>query len=141
MGIRLTIPIFSGLGRDARIGQKRAALRQAETQARVAADRAAVELYDLVDELEEARARAAAQRLGVGQARRGYEIASAQYREGLGSRLEWTDAEVALRESEFNYAQAVYDYLVARARIDEAAGLVPMVDVDWDALVHGGEER
>ncbi|MDE2872348.1 MAG: TolC family protein [Gemmatimonadota bacterium] len=141
VGIRLTIPIFSGLGRDARIGQKRAALRQAETQARVAADRAAVELHDLVDELEEARARAAAQRLAVGQARRGYEIASAQYREGLGSRLEWTDAEVALRESEFNYAQAVYDYLVARARLDEAAGLVPMVDVDWDACAQGGQER
>ena len=141
VGIRLTVPIFSGLGRDARIGQKRAALRQAETQARLAADRAAVALHDLVDEVEEARARATAQRLAVGQARRGYEIASAQYREGLGSRLEWTDAEVALRESEFNYAQAVYDYLVARARLDEAAGRVPMVDVDWDAGAEEGEER
>jgi len=140
VGIRLTVPIFSGLSRDARIDQKRAALRQAETRARVAADRAAVELHNLVDEVDEARARAAAQRLAVAQARRGYEIASAQYREGLGSRLEWTDAEVALRESEFNYARAVYDYLVARARLDEAAGRVPMVDVDWRGSAEGGAE-
>ncbi len=141
VGIRLTVPIFSGLSRDARIDQKRAALRQVETQTRVAADRATVDLHNLVDEIDEARARAAAQRLAVGQARRGYEIASAQYREGLGSRLEWTDAEVALRESEFNYAQAVYDYLVARARLDEAAGRVPIVDADWRGSVEDGLER
>jgi hypothetical protein len=48
----------------------------------------------------------------VVQAGRGFEIASAQYREGLSSQLELTDAEVALRQSEYNYAQAVYDYLV-----------------------------
>jgi outer membrane protein TolC len=64
----------------------------------------------------------------VTQAQRGFEIASAQYREGLGSQLELTDAEVALRQSEFNYAQAVYDYLVFRAQLDEAVGEVPLVN-------------
>jgi outer membrane protein TolC len=66
----------------------------------------------------------------VSQAERGFQIASAQYREGLGSQLELTDAEVALRQSEFNYAEAVYDYLVARAQLDEATGQVPFVDVE-----------
>ena len=88
-----------------------------------------------------AHARAAGQRLAVGHAQRGYEIASAQYREGLGSQLELTDAEVALRQSEFNYAQAVYDYLAARARLDEAAGRVPMVDIDWHGAGEEGWER
>ena len=37
---------------------------------------------------------------------------------------------MALRQSEFNYAQAVYDYLVARAQLDEAIGLVPLVDTE-----------
>ena len=134
VGLRVTIPVFSGFGRDARIDQKRAALRQVETQTRVAEDRAEVQLRNLVDEVHEAHARATGQRLAVAQAQRGYEIASAQYREGLGSQLELTDAEGALRQSEFNYAQAVYDYLAARARLDEAAGRVPMVDVD----PHGG---
>ena len=134
VGLRVTIPVFSGFGRDARIDQKRAALRQVETQTRLVADRAEVQLRNLVDEVHEAHARAAGQRLAVAQAQRGYEIASAQYREGLGSQLELTDAEGALRQSEFNYAQAVYDYLAARARLDEAAGRVPMVDID----PHGG---
>ncbi|MDE2874355.1 MAG: TolC family protein [Gemmatimonadota bacterium] len=138
VGLRVTIPIFSGFGRDARIDQKRAALRQADTQTRMAADRAEVQLRNLVDLAHEAHARTVGQRLAVGQAQRGYDIASAQYREGLGSRLELTDAEVALRQSEFNYAQAVYDYLAARARLDEAAGRVPLVDVEPLAGGEGG---
>ena len=136
VGLRVTFPLFSGFGRDARIDQKHAALRQAEVQTRVAADQAEVQLRNLMDEVTEARERTAGQRLAVSQAQRGYEIASAQYREGLGSQLELTDAEVALRQSEFNYAQAVYDYLATRARLDEAAGQVPFVDVDW----YGEEE-
>ncbi len=129
IGLRVTVPIFSGFSRNARIGQRRAVLRQAEIQTRIASDRAEVELRNLADQVREARRRAAGQRKAVSQARRGYEIASAQYAEGLSSQLERTDAEVALRESEFNYAEAVYDYLAARARLDEASGRVPLVDV------------
>lgn len=129
VGLRVSFPVFSGFRREARIGQKRMALRQAEVQTQLAIDRAEIQLLNLIDEVREARARAAGQRLAVSQAGRGYEIASAQYREGLSSQLELTDAEVALRQSEFNYAQAVYDYLAARARLDEAAGRVPLVDI------------
>jgi outer membrane protein TolC len=50
-----------------------------------------------------------------------------QHREGISSALELTDAEGALRQSEFNYAEAIYDYLVARARLDEAMGTVDIV--------------
>ena len=137
VGLRVSFPIFTGFRRNARIGQKHAALRQAETQTSAAMDQAEVQLRNLLDDVVEARSRTAGQRLAVSQAQRGYEIASAQYREGLGSQLELTDAEVALRQSEFNYAQAVYDYLATRARLDEAAGMVPLVDVDR----FGGEEE
>jgi outer membrane protein TolC len=128
VGVRVSVPIFTGLRRDARVDQKRAALRQAETQTRLAADQARLQVENLVEQSDEALLRARGQKLAVRQAQRGFDIASAQYREGLSSQLELTDAEVALRQSEFNYAQAVYDYLVARARLDEATGQVPMVD-------------
>lgn len=127
VGIQLTLPIFQGLRRDARIDQKRAVLRQAETQTSLARSQATAELRSFLEQADEARARAQGQRRAVSQAGRGFDIARAQYREGLGSQLELTDAEVALRQSEFNYAQAVYDFLVARARLDAAAGRVPLV--------------
>ncbi|MCH8810584.1 MAG: TolC family protein [Gemmatimonadetes bacterium] len=128
VGLRVTWPIFSGFSKDARIDQKRASLRQAEAVTRVARSRADNEVETVWDQMQEARARADAQRRAVQQAQRGFEIASAQYREGLGSQLELTDSEVALRQSEFNYAQAAYDFLVAQANFDLAVGSVPMVD-------------
>ncbi|MGE0160784.1 MAG: TolC family protein [Gemmatimonadales bacterium] len=130
LGLRVSVPIFSGFGRDARIDQRRASVRQAEAQTSQAVDLAASQVRSLVENADEALDRARAQRLAVTQAGRGFEIASAQYREGLGSQLELTDSEVALRQSEFNYAQAVYDYLVARAQLDQATGQVPLVDVE-----------
>jgi outer membrane protein len=129
LGLRVSLPIFQGLRRDARIDQKRATLREAQANSRQATQAARSQIRTIAESIEEARARAAGQALAVRQAQRGFEIASAQYSEGLGSQLELTDAEVALRQSEFNYAQAVFDYLIARAQFDEATGQVPLVDV------------
>jgi outer membrane protein TolC len=130
MGLRVSIPIFSGFRQGARIDQRRASVRQIEAQREQATDLAGSQVRTLVENADEALERARAQRLAVTQAGRGFEIASAQYREGLGSQLELTDSEVALRQSEFNYAQAVFDYLVARAQLDQATGQVPLVDVE-----------
>ena len=130
VGVRVTLPIFQGFRRDARIDQKRALVRQAEARTEVGFDQAVAQVKGLVEATDEAHQRARGQRLAVTQAERGFEIARALYREGITSQLELTDSEVALRQSEFNYAQAVYDYLVARAQLDEATGRVPLVDVD-----------
>ena len=128
VGVRVTLPLFNGLQREARIGQKHAVLQAAESETRLVTDLAKAEVRGLSEQVEEALARSRGQQRAVQQAARGFEIARAQRREGLGSQLELTDAEVALRQSEFNYAQAVYDYLAARVRLDEAAGWVPVVD-------------
>ena len=100
-----------------------------DLNSRQATQAARSQIRTIAESIDEAHARAVGQALAVQQARRGFEIASAQYSEGLGSQLELTDAEVALRQSEFNYAQAVFDYLIARAQFDEATGQVPLVDV------------
>ncbi len=126
VGIRVTIPLFTGFQRGARVEQRQANLAAARVERDLGEDRLRNELRTLTEAADEARLRARSQALAVAQAQRGYEIASAQYREGLGSQLELTDAEVALRQSEFNYAEAVYDYLASRARLDEAVGEVPL---------------
>jgi outer membrane protein len=135
-GISVSMPIFTGFRENARIGQRRAVVRSVEAQMELARDRAEAQVRTLVDRVEEAAERARGQRLAVRQATRGFEIAGAQFREGLGGQLERTDAEVALRQSEFNYAQAVYDYLVARAQLDEAVGRAP--GVGGQRIIAGG---
>ena len=135
VGVEVSLPVFSGLRRYNRVAQREIAVRQVENQLAESRLRARSEVRTRVDQVTEARARADAQRRAVGEARRGFEIASSQYRAGTGSRLEVTDAELALRQSELNYAQAVYDYLVARARLDFAVGDVPGVDSALEDMV------
>lgn len=129
-GVRVTLPVFSGFQRWNRIEQKQAVVDEVDAQIDQAVDRTESQVTTLYEQVQEARQRADAQRESVAQAQRGYDIASAEYREGLGSRLQVTDAEVSLRRAEFNYAQAVYDWLVARARLDEAVGMVPLTGDD-----------
>jgi outer membrane protein TolC len=124
-GLRIEVPIFTGFSRQAKVSEAGARVRQSEVVLDRLERQAASGLRTALETVGEARDRAEAQRRAVAQAQRGFEIASAEYNAGLGSQLQITDAEVALRESEFNYARAVYDYLAARARLEAAAGAVP----------------
>lgn len=128
LGIRVSVPVFSGFQRPARIGQRRAAVDQVRTQREQLAAYTEHQVRTLHAQVQEAAERAAAQRIAVEQAQRGYAIATAEHRAGTASRLAVTDAEIALRQSEFNYAEAMYEYLAARARLDEIVGTVPGVD-------------
>jgi outer membrane protein TolC len=127
LGVSISLPVFTGFSRRSRVDQKRALLNQAKNQSALARLQAEGQVKSVREQAEEALDRARGQQLAVDQARRGFEIARAQYREGLSSELEQRDAEIALRQSEFNYAQAVYDFLVFQAQLDEAVGEVPMV--------------
>jgi outer membrane protein TolC len=127
-GLRLELPIFEGFQRYSRIAQRRLEVRQRETEERLIEDQAINEVRTLLDGLLEARERIESRLRAVNQALRGFEIASTQYREGLGSQLQVTDAEEALRLSQFNYSQAAFDVLAAQAALDAAVGVVPMVD-------------
>jgi outer membrane protein TolC len=125
VGLSVELPIFQGGSRFARVHEAEGLVRQQETRLARAELDAGNEVRNLVDAVSEARQRAASQRRSVEQARRGFEIASVEYREGIGSQLQMTDAEEALRQAEFGYAEAVYDYLTARAQLDVALGTVP----------------
>ena len=124
-GLRIEMPLFNGFAREARMRQASGTAAQAQARLEQLEHEAASEVHTVTADVSEARLRVDSQRRAVEQARRGYEIASAEYRAGLGSQLQITDAEVALRQSEFNQARAVYDYLTAVARLAAAIGNVP----------------
>lgn len=138
VGVQVTLPVFSGFQRTARVQQRQVALRQAEVRQRLAWVQVDNRIRTLLDDVSEARERTLAQRSAVEQAQRAYELARTQYLGGRGSQLEVADAEGALQESAFYYARAVYDYFMARARLDEAVGVVPWVDTD---LAHASGTR
>ena len=124
-GLRLEVPIFRGFRRSARVAQAEASVRQNEVRLARTEQDARNQVRTLYDAVGEALDRARSQHRAVQQALRGFEIASLEYREGIGSQLQVTDAEEALRQSQFNYARAIYDYLSARAQLELAMGSVP----------------
>jgi outer membrane protein len=124
-GLRIELPVFRGFREYARMQQARANIEQNRQQLALARAQTTDQLRTLLAALGETRERVQSETEAVSQARRGYQIASAEYREGLGSQLQVTDAELALRQSEYNYAQAVYEHLIARSNLDAALGTVP----------------
>jgi outer membrane protein TolC len=140
-GVRVELPLFRGFSRFARVSSASASIRITEARLDRAERQTLGDVRTSHEAVVEARMRAGAQRAAVGQARRGYEIATLEYREGIGSQLQVTDAEVALRQSEFNYAQAVYDYLIARSQLDLALGTVPVNAGEIEAAYGALEEQ
>ena len=50
-------------------------------------------------------------------------VIQSKYNDGLASGLDLSDARLALALSDFNRKQAVYDCLIARAKLDNAMGV------------------
>lgn len=128
LGVTLRFSVFEGFRRRAELN--RALIERKEiSERRYSAEQAARNEYETaVENLARIFDTASARWRALEQARRGYEIALRREEEGLGSRLEVTEAELQVREAEINYSQMVYDYLVAKADYDFALGLVPLVD-------------
>jgi outer membrane protein TolC len=75
--------------------------------------------------LREAQQRIEAQGRTVQQAERGYRIAQTRYQSGAGTLLELNDGLLALSRAKLNRLQALYDYLVASADVDQTIGRIP----------------
>ena len=61
-------------------------------------------------------------RSAVADAQRNADISIARYRAGEAPILEVTDALTTLAQQRSNFQQALYDFEIARARLQEAAG-------------------
>ena len=86
------------------------------------------EIQSARESLNQAIETAPAREDALEQAREGYQRAQARLENGLGNQLDVIEAEFQLRQAEVNYAQMVYNYLAAKARYDQAIGMVPFVD-------------
>jgi len=118
----LNIPIFDwGIGR--------AKQRQAELKAQAAENQLVITRREVEQELAKAHEEALTAirrvdnaRTAVADARRNVDISIARYRAGEAPILEVTDALTTLAQQRTNYQQALFDFEIARAHLQEAAG-------------------
>lgn len=122
VGLRLSVPIFSGFATSARIEQAKISRMQARTRLDDLKDKVRAEVEIRLWNILEARKRIEVQNRTIAVAERSYRITMLRFREGIGSRLELRDAELQLDTAKINYLEAVYDYLVAAVELDKALG-------------------
>lgn len=111
-----------------RVGELRVAdsrIREALAQANSIADTIAFQVTQAYRQLAAARKGIDRTRPAVEQSRETYRLVQARSREGDAIPAELTDAEAALTRAEQDYFNSVYDYLIARARMEYAIGVSP----------------
>lgn len=118
----LDIPIFDGRRTQGQALQARADFVAAQERYRGLEQDVRLGVLDAWQSVEAASRAVEATRATEEQARRAYEIASVRFRNGLSTQLELDEAEQAVVLAELNAAQALYDHMVARARLLNAMG-------------------
>lgn len=130
-GVALKWRLFDGFSRDARVEQRREELRQTAARMKHAELVMLNQVHTHAASMREAHARAASQMRSVEQAQAGYDIAILRFRAGIGAQLDVIAAESVLRQSQFSYARAVYDYLSAASQLEVATGVVPIAETSF----------
>jgi len=122
MGVQLQFPIFTGFKINSRIEQAKVTNSQVEEQKRAYTEAIQTQVINVLYRIEQAMHRVQVQTKSIQQAEKGYEIAQVRYQNGVGTQLELNDADLALRQARTNYVQAVYDFQIAIADLQQLTG-------------------
>jgi outer membrane protein TolC len=122
VGLRLSIPVFDGFRKNARIDQAIVEKTKLELIKLKAEEGLGIQLVQSQLKMQEARERVLAQEKSLTQAERAVQIAESRYNNGIGTQLEILDTQSSLTMSRTNYSQAIYDYLIAKALWEKIIG-------------------
>lgn len=127
-GVRGQWPIFDGFAARGRRIQASANLRETNlTRDQVVLD-IEVEVRRALSELREADELVAASLQVVGQAEESVRLARARFDAGSATQLDVLDSQVALTEARTNKVRALFDYSLARARLQRAIGQTDRIE-------------
>jgi len=122
VGAKVTMPIFTGLQRNAKNQQSKLSLQKAENNIEFIKKSIDLELSSSMTILQNASASLENQKKNIALAEEVYRLSKLKYEQGLGSNIEMLTAETALKESQTNYFNALFDALVAKIDFDKANG-------------------
>lgn len=130
VGLSLSLNLFQGLQTYARIEQAQLEQQKSEEQKTALERNLRTGVHSVKNNLQQARKRLEVQDKTIELATRGYKIVTTRFLSSSATQLEVNDAELALTQARVNRVQAVYDYLVAAADLDQLIGRLPTYVVD-----------
>jgi outer membrane protein TolC len=122
VGLQLTVPIFSGFESRAKLDEYRAALSQAKANSRNQELQILNDVQNQYLNLVLAGKQIEVAGQAVGTARENLDLAQGRYQAGVGTMLEVNDARVSWVQAENDYTQSLYDYRIARFKLERTLG-------------------
>ncbi|MGB3949161.1 MAG: TolC family protein [Bacteroidia bacterium] len=122
IGAKVNIPIFSGFQRNFKYQQSKLSLQKAENNLDFIKKSIDLELASSTTVLQNATATLENQKKNMAIAEDVFRVSKLKYEQGVGSNMEVIVAETALKESQTNYYNALFEALLAKIDFDKANG-------------------
>ena len=122
VGAQVNVPLFSGFSTKYQVAEAQANLEVLAANEGLLRQTIAQDVKQAWLNLREAADRGVAAELIVRQAAENLELANGRYASGVGSPIEVTDALVAASNAKTSQISALYDYKLAQASLEKAAG-------------------
>ena len=122
IGGTLSVPIFSGGQKHYKIQQSKLSLIKAQNNLKFIQQTIDLDLSSSRIALQNASSSLETQKKNIELAEEIYKVSKLKYDQGVGSNLEVMTSETALKESQTNYYNALYEALIAKIDYDKATG-------------------
>ena len=121
-GVSLSVPVFDGFQRRFAIKQSRINRDILQTQREDTERQIRIAIRNYNDRIALCVKNYTAANATVEIAQKSYEISEKMYEVGKATLVELNDAQVALQQAQLTKAQAIYDFMVAKASLSELIG-------------------
>ncbi len=130
VGLTFSINLFNGERTKNKVQQSEISLKQTGEQLSQLKDFTTTQVKSKIYELKRVQSSLDAQERNVSLAEKAYNISVVRYKEGTGNQLEVQNADMELKQARINRLQTIYDYILARASLDEILGKVDPKYID-----------
>lgn len=128
LGATITFPLFSGFATKGKVAESRAQLQKIQAEKEVLEQNVCLEVEQAFWATKEAEELIQTTEKNVIQARENLDLAEGRYKAGLGSAIEFMDAQILYTKANVDHIQALYDHKVAVARLLRAVGRLTFSD-------------
>lgn len=122
LGISLNIPVFQGFSTKARVTGEELALKGVQQEYQALIQQIRQEVWTAYLAVNESSERIIATSKGLESARENLSIAEGEYKEGVGSIIQLTDAQTTFVDAEQNFIQSLADYKISLAQLERTTG-------------------
>ena len=122
VGLSLSIPVFAGGKRYQAIRQAKNQYQQVQLQTENTARQLKIAIRQSLNTMEMNMKSYYAAQNAVASAQKAYDIATASYEVGRSTLIELNDAQLALTQSRLAESQAIYNFVVAKAQLEQTLG-------------------